>query len=158
METNNRHLIRHLRNGGADAYLRHCPSRTVLEVLSDKWTLLVICRLADGPRRFGELRRGIDGVTQKMLTQTLRSLERDGLVVRTVFATAPPSVEYALTDLGTSSTRLLDDIRRWSETHVLQVLASREKYDRRCAAPQSGLPPTRVVAGVRKRTTGAAAR
>ena len=157
-QTARRRLIRHLRNGGADAYQRNCPSRTVLELLSDKWTLLVICRLAQAPQRFGELRRSIDGVTQKMLTQTLRSLERDGLVERTVFATAPPSVQYALTELGTSSTRLLDEIRQWSEIHVLQVMASREAYDKRAAAPERGLPLTRVVAGVRTRTTVSATR
>lgn len=151
-DTTRQRLIRNLKKGGADAYLRNCPSRTVLELLSDKWTLLVICCLAGGPQRFGELRRSVDGVTQKMLTQTLRSLERDGLVARTVFATAPPSVEYALTDLGESSTRLLDDIRQWAEAHVLQVMASREKYDRRSAAPERGLPLSRAAAGMRKRT------
>lgn len=157
MDTVKRRMLHHLRQGGADAYARHCPSRTVLELLSDKWTLLVIGKLADGPRRFGELRRSIDGVTQKMLTQTLRSLERDGLLTRTVFDTAPPSVEYELTDLGASTTTLLDEIRQWSETHVLRVLASRDRYDKLAtAAPARGLPLTRVVAGVRQRSTGSA--
>jgi DNA-binding HxlR family transcriptional regulator len=123
--------------GGADVYLRNCPSRTVLDLLSDKWTLLVICALAGGPRRFGELRRRLDGITQKMLSQTLRSLERDGLLTRTVYPTTPPSVEYALTKLGTSVTHLIDDIRMWAETHVAEVLASRETYDLRAAAQAS---------------------
>ena len=88
--------------------------------------MLVICALAGGPKRFGELRRRLDGITQKMLSQTLRSLERGGLVTRTVYATTPPSVEYALTELGTSTTKLLDDIRNWAETHVWEVVAARE--------------------------------
>jgi DNA-binding HxlR family transcriptional regulator len=123
--------------GGADVYLRTCPSRTVLDLLSDKWTLLVICALAGGPRRFGDLRRRLDGITQKMLSQTLRSLERDGLVTRTVYPTTPPSVEYALTKLGTSVTHLIEDIRMWAVTHVAEVLASRESYDLRVAAQAS---------------------
>lgn len=118
-------------HGGVDVYLRKCPSRTVLDLFSDKWTMLVICALAGGPKRFGELRRRLDGITQKMLSQTLRSLERGGLVTRTVYATTPPSVEYALTELGTSTTKLLDDIRNWAETHVWEVVAARESYDRR---------------------------
>jgi DNA-binding HxlR family transcriptional regulator len=119
--------------GGADAYLSKCPSRTVLVMLSDKWTLLVLCGLGGGPKRFGELRRLLDGITHKMLSQTLRTLERDGLVTRTVYATVPPSVEYALTDLGTSATKLMDEIRNWAEEHVNDVLTARTAYDRRVA-------------------------
>ena len=146
--------MRHLRNGGADAYMRACPSRTVLELLSDKWTLLVICALIDGPLRFGELRRKLDGVTQKMLTQTLRSLERDGLLLRTVFATAPPTVEYELTELGDSTTPLLAEVRAWAERHVVEVLGSRAAYDRRALAAES-VGVTRVAAGVRQRAAKA---
>jgi DNA-binding HxlR family transcriptional regulator len=119
--------------GGVDAYLRNCPSRTVLDLLSDKWTLLLIGALSRGPRRFGELRRRLDGITQKMLSQTLRRLERDGLLTRTVHPTTPPSVEYALTELGRSTIRLLDGIRAWAETHVREVLAARASYDARTA-------------------------
>jgi DNA-binding HxlR family transcriptional regulator len=115
--------------GGIDVYLRNCPSRTVLDLLSDKWTLLVISALAAGPMRFGALRRRLDGITQKMLTQTLRNLERDGLVNRTVYATMPPSVEYSLTRLGMSTTGLMDSIRAWAESHVSEVLVAREAYD-----------------------------
>jgi DNA-binding HxlR family transcriptional regulator len=114
----------------ANAYFRECPSRTVLDLLSDKWTLLVICALSEGPVRFGELRRRIDGVTQKMLTQTLRGLERDGLVVRKVYPTTPPSVEYSLTRLGKGSVELMHHLREWAERHVGQVLAAREEFDR----------------------------
>ena len=131
-------------HGGVDVYLRKCPSRTVLELLSDKWTLLMICALSGGPRRFGELRRRLDGITQKMLSQTLRSLERDGLVTRTVYATTPPSVEYALTELGASATKLLDDIRDWAESHVWEVVAAREKYDSRAAPEMVRARPGRL--------------
>ena len=78
------------RYGGADAYLRDCPSRTILDVLANKWTMLIVGALGGPPLRFGELRRRLDGITQKMLSQTLRELERDGLVARTVYATIPP--------------------------------------------------------------------
>jgi DNA-binding HxlR family transcriptional regulator len=93
-----------------------------------------------------------------MLTQTLRSLERDGLVSRTVYATAPPSVGYALTTLGASAVRLLDDTRQWSETHVLEVMASRETYDKRSDAAESRRALSPAVAGMRKHATGATAR
>ena len=118
----------------ADAYMRACPSRTVIDLLSDKWTLLVVCALGGGPQRFGELRRHIDGVTQKMLTQTLRALERDGFLTRTVYATTPPSVEYELTKLGLSSLELLDHLRQWAERHVWEVVAAREAFDRQALA------------------------
>jgi DNA-binding HxlR family transcriptional regulator len=122
-----------LRNhpGGADAYLRACPSRTVLEVLSSKWTLLVTGALRGGPRRFGELRRRLDGITQKMLSQTLRALERDGLVSRKVYPTVPPQVEYMLTPLGQSVVALLDPIRVWAEDHLQDIVAARAAFDAR---------------------------
>lgn len=117
--------------GGADAYLRKCPSRTVLDVLANKWTTLTMALLLGGPLRFGELRRRLDGITQKSLTQTLRNLERDGLVTRTVYPTVPPRVEYALTELGTNASRLADSIRLWAQDHVSEILVSREAYDER---------------------------
>ena len=127
-----------------DAFLAACPSRQLLDRLSDKWVVLVLCALggegADGagaPRamRYSELSRLIAGVSQKMLTQTLRSLERDGLVTRTVVPTVPVTVSYELTDLGTSlhgTTRLL---RAWAQDHMDAVLARREQYDAEGAAP-----------------------
>ncbi len=118
-------------HGGADAYLRTCPSRTVLDVLASKWVTLVVPALRDGPMRFGLLRRRLDGITQKSLTQTLRSLERDGLVTRTVYPTIPPRVEYALTDLGQSASGLLESMRIWAEDHLTAILAARSGYDRR---------------------------
>ena len=98
---------------GSDQIARYtnCPLRTVLEVLANKWTLLVMVTLRrrEAPIRFNELRRALDGITQKMLTQTLRTLERDGLVSRTVYPTVPPRVEYALTEPGVGAGRVLND-------------------------------------------------
>ncbi len=119
--------------GGADAFMAKCPSRKVLDVLANKWTLLVVAALRDGSMRFGELRRRLDGITQKMLSQTLRTLERNGLVTRTVSPTIPPKVEYELTELGTSVSRLLDAIRAWSEDHLADILTAQEEYDRRAS-------------------------
>lgn len=121
------------RFGGANAYLRNCPSRNVLDVLANKWTTLIVPSLKDGPLRFGELRRHLDGITQKSLTQSLRSLERDGLVTRTQYATIPPRVEYALTDLGHRAVELLDNVRLWAEAHYEDVLAARVGFDKRAA-------------------------
>ena len=112
-----------------DAYLKGCASRTVLEVIANKWTHLVVCALRDGPMRFGELRRRLDGVTQKTLTQTLRALERNGLATRTLFPTIPPRVDYELTDLGRNVAGLLDAILLWSEHHSADITAARERYD-----------------------------
>ncbi|HEY5835376.1 winged helix-turn-helix transcriptional regulator [Streptomyces sp.] len=117
--------------GGADAYLRKCPSRTVLDVLASKWTVLILPSLAGGPMRFGELRRRLDGITQKSLTQTLRNLERDGLLTRTVYPTIPPRVEYSLTDLGRDAAVLLDSLRTWAEVHLDDILRARHAYETR---------------------------
>lgn len=126
-------------SGAADAtltYRRDCPSRTVIEVLANKWALYVLAALRryDRPMRFNELRRVLDGVTQKMLTQTLRALERDGLVRRTVYPTAPPRVEYDLTPLGVEAGHLTSAIADWSMNHARQILAARVDFDDRSAA------------------------
>lgn len=92
-----------------------CPSRRILGLVADKWTMLVVYTLAPGTRRYGELHREIGGISQKMLTQTLRALERDGLVTRTVHPVIPPMVEYALTPRGQSLLEPLEAIRRWAE-------------------------------------------
>ncbi|MQY05820.1 winged helix-turn-helix transcriptional regulator [Actinomadura macrotermitis] len=117
-------------------YRRDCPSRTVVEVLADKWTLYVLAALRrqEGPMRFNELRRALDGITQKMLTRTLRALERDGLVSRTVYPTVPPRVEYALTGLGAEAGKLTTAIAEWSAAHVPEILATRAEFDARAAA------------------------
>ena len=123
-----------------DVYLRGCASRTVLEVVANKWTHLVVCSLRDGPKQFGEIRRRLEGVTQKMLTQTLRTLERDGLVTRTQYATIPPRVDYELTDLGQDVVVLLDGVIRWAEDHVLDITAARARHDAGLEASEPALP------------------
>jgi DNA-binding HxlR family transcriptional regulator len=117
--------------GGADAYLRTCPSRDVLGIIGDKWTLLIIPALQQRPMRFGELRRRLDGITQKSLTQTLRGLERDGLVSRTHHPTIPPRVDYALTDLGRRACELLQAMREWAEHNLPDIIAARAAFDAR---------------------------
>ena len=106
-----------------------CPSRTVLRHVVDRWTPLVVTVLADGPSRFGQLRARVGGVTPKVLTQTLRSMERDGLVTRTQLPGVPPRVDYELTDLGRSLQAPIDALRTWIHTHSAQILAHRESYD-----------------------------
>jgi DNA-binding HxlR family transcriptional regulator len=113
-----------------DPYVQGCPSREVLDRIGDKWTVLILLTLDDGaPRRFTELRRRVDGISEKMLTQTLRGLERDGLVVRTVYPVVPPHVEYALTDLGRTLLEPLRAIESWSQAHMADVLRARDAYE-----------------------------
>lgn len=116
-----------------NAYVAECPSRQVLDALSDKWVTLVLTALADAPRRYSELSRTIAGVSQKMLTQTLRLLERDGLVTRTITASVPVRVDYQLTPLGRTLLPVVRAIKDWSETHISEVHAARVTYDH--AAP-----------------------
>ena len=112
-----------------DAYLAACPSRLLLDRISDKWVTLVICSLEDGPQRFSEVSRRLAGVSQKMLTQTLRTLERDGLVTRTVTASVPLRVDYALTPLGQSLLEPIKHVKAWAERHVPEVLEAQRGYD-----------------------------
>jgi DNA-binding HxlR family transcriptional regulator len=112
-----------------DAYVATCPSRQLLERLSDKWTTLVVSALAEGPQRYAELARRIAGVSQKMLTQTLRALERDGLVTRTVTAQVPVRVDYELTSIGRDLLPVLAAVKSWSERHIETVLTARGAYD-----------------------------
>lgn len=114
-----------------DAFMAACPTRHVLSTIGDKWSALLVNVLAGGPRRHGELRTAVAGVSQKMLTQTLRELERDGLVRRTVTAAVPVRVDYELTDLGRTLVPVLRALKDWSETHIEQVLAARDAYDAR---------------------------
>jgi DNA-binding HxlR family transcriptional regulator len=114
-----------------DAFLERCPTRELLSRLTDKWVALVIPALAGGPQRHSELAHRIAGVSQKMLTQTLRSLERDGLLTRTVTPSVPVRTDYELTPLGHS---LLDTLRRlkeWAEEHMPEVDDARASYDAR---------------------------
>ncbi|WP_306367787.1 helix-turn-helix domain-containing protein [Nocardiopsis sp. CC223A] len=127
-----------------DAFLAACPSRRLLDRISDKWVALILAALGGGgphpagepgeePRamRYSELARRLAGVSQKMLTQTLRSLERDGLVTRTVTPTVPVTVTYELTDLGLSLHDLMCGVKAWAEEHMAEVLANREEFDAR---------------------------
>lgn len=114
---------------GFDVYAAACPSRQALDRIADRWTTLIIGQLAERPHRFGELRRAIDGISQKMLTQTLRGLERDGLVSRRVLPTTPVAVEYALTPLGETLIAPMAAIHAWAEAHVPEMLAARLAHE-----------------------------
>jgi DNA-binding HxlR family transcriptional regulator len=134
-----------------DAFLTNCPSRQLLARISDKWVTLILAALgSDGPSprsrrvgepralRYSELSRRLAGVSQKMLTQTLRSLERDGLLTRTVTPTVPVTVSYELTELGLSLQEVMHGIKDWAEAHMDEVLANRDDYDTRLADPPDG--------------------
>jgi DNA-binding HxlR family transcriptional regulator len=116
-----------------DAFLAACPSRQVLDRISDKWVTLILVALADGALRYRDLCLIIAGVSQKMLTQTLRTLERDGLVSRTLTPGVPVRVDYALTPLGESLMPAVNAIKTWAEEHIGQIEASRTVYDSRPA-------------------------
>ena len=117
-----------------DVYEERCPTRMVLDRIADKWALLILDRLREGPVRFNHLRRDIKGISQKVLSQTLKKLERDGLVSRAVFPTVPVTVEYALTPLGRTLTDAVAAIAHWAERNMDEVLAAQAAYDARGAA------------------------
>ena len=106
-----------------------CPVRDVLDRIGDKWSVLLVQNLREGPVRFGVLRRQIGDISQRMLTETLRHLQRDGYVSRKVYPTVPPSVEYALTDLGKSLLAPLEQLVQWSASNHNVVRAARVEYD-----------------------------
>lgn len=110
-----------------------CGIRDVLDRFGDKWSVFVIVELASGPRRFRELQRAIDGISQRMLTLTVRRLERDGLVLRTVYPTIPARVDYRLTDTGAGLTHLVKALADWSLAHRGTIAAARTAYDSRPA-------------------------
>ena len=114
-----------------DVFARECSSRVVLDRIGDRWTVLVVVALADGRLRFSELRTKIEGITPKVMTQTLRALERDGLITREVFAEVPPRVEYELTELGRDLLAPIDAIRIWAEQHASRIVQNRDVYDSR---------------------------
>jgi DNA-binding HxlR family transcriptional regulator len=114
-----------------DAFLAASPTRQVMATIGDKWSSLIVNALADGPRRHGELRNRITGASQKMLTQTLRTLERDGMVTRTVTPTVPVRVDYELTELGLRLLPVLRAVKNWSETHIQEIQTARDAYDER---------------------------
>lgn len=114
-----------------DVYQPGCPTRQVLDRLADKWAVLILGRLDGSPVRFNQLRRDIAGISQKVLSQTLKNLERDGLVSRTAFPTVPVTVEYSITPLGMTLKDTLQALARWAESHMDTVLAAQKQYDRR---------------------------
>jgi DNA-binding HxlR family transcriptional regulator len=117
-----------------DALSATCPARAILASVANKWTVLVLSVLTEDTARFNELRRRVQGVTQKVLTQTLRDLERLGLVSRRIYAEVPPRVEYSLTPLGHSLCKVIDNIKEWTETHAPDVLQAQQRFERAQAA------------------------
>lgn len=118
-----------------NAFLAVCPSRQVLETIGNKWACLVVNALEGGPLRHSQIARTVVGASQKMLTQTLRTLERDGVVTRTVTPSVPVRVDYELTELGVSLTPVLHALKAWSEGHIAQILDARDAYDARDGEP-----------------------
>jgi DNA-binding HxlR family transcriptional regulator len=106
-----------------------CPIQDVISRIGDKWSVMIVVQLQQGPMRFSALLRSTNGISRRMLTRTLRLLERDGLVERTVYPTKPPQVEYALTDLGSGLAKPLDAVSQWALTHRAAVEQARERFD-----------------------------
>jgi DNA-binding HxlR family transcriptional regulator len=104
---------------------------SVLARVGDKWSVLIIVLLGDGPRRFNEIKRMVGGISQRMLTLTLRGLERDGLVTRTLYPTIPPRVDYELTSLGRSLWQAVEPLGSWARGHVKEIARARDKFDKR---------------------------
>jgi DNA-binding HxlR family transcriptional regulator len=118
-------------SAGWDVYAERCPSRQLLDRIAGKWPMLILGVLSRGPVRFNALRRAVTGISQKMLSQTLKDLERDGFITRRVFATVPVSVEYALTDLGQGLYATLDLMRAWAIANMDAVIVAQQRYDHR---------------------------
>ena len=106
-----------------------CPSREILEHLSSKWSLLVLHCLSEGVHRFSELKVKIEGISEKMLSQTLKTLEQDGLVLRTVYPIVPPKVEYQLTILGSQAANKVNELISWIERNIPEILANKPKIN-----------------------------
>lgn len=112
-------------------YVEACPTRTILDRIGDRWTMLVLLLLADRTHRFTELSRAIQGISPKVLTSTLRSLERDGLILRQVYAEVPPRTEYSLTPLGATLVDAVSALDVWARTHIDEVTEARASFDAR---------------------------
>jgi DNA-binding HxlR family transcriptional regulator len=123
-----------------------CEVRQILDRIADKWSLLAIALLEGRTLRFTELQRQIDGISQRMLTVTLRQLERDGLVERTVYPVVPPRVEYTLTPLGATLHATINTLVTWTEAHQSEIAAARAAYDARAAAAQGSSPSSALAA------------
>jgi DNA-binding HxlR family transcriptional regulator len=117
---------------------------SVLARVGDKWTVLIVVLLGDGPMRFNEMRRMVGGISQRMLTFTLRGLERDGLATRTVFPTTPQRVDYELTKLGSTLWKAVDPLSSWARAHASEILASRERFDSKAPAGVVSAPSRRA--------------
>ena len=124
METNVPHAV-----AAYDVFRMNCPSRLVFDLIGERWAGLVLLALDGRPQRFSALRRQIEGISQKMLTQTLRALERDGLVGREAFATVPVTVEYSLTGLGASLCQVIEGLRTWAYVNAGNLNDARQAYD-----------------------------
>lgn len=124
-------------DGAGKIFSQHCPVRRTLELIGDKWTPLLLYTLADGAHRYNELLRRCDGISRKMLSQTLRRLQRDGLVRRTVYPVVPPHTEYSLTDLGESLMAPLSILCSWGAQHLPRIDAAR-------SSAAAAVPETRV--------------
>jgi DNA-binding HxlR family transcriptional regulator len=111
-----------------------CPSRTSLAKIANKWTAMVVIALSDGPLRFKAISRAVEGISGKVLTETLRDLQRDGIVTRTAYDVMPPRVEYELTTLGQTLREPLSALGRWAEEHIQEVLDARDAYDDRAGS------------------------
>jgi DNA-binding HxlR family transcriptional regulator len=116
-----------------DVFSANCPTREILDLISDKWSTLIISLLHESPKRFSELQRRIEGISQKMLTQNLRNLERSGLLTRTVYPQVPPKVEYNLTPLGETLYVPISAVQRWAEAYISQVQQAQQNYDHRAS-------------------------
>ena len=125
-----------------DPVEQDCSIRDVLDRVGDKWSALIVLRLSDGPRRFSELHREVDGISQRMLTLILRALERDGLVSRTVYRTMPPRVDYELTDLGRTLLTPIAALREWAMAHRDDIRRARARHDHAISDPDEEPAPT----------------
>ncbi|MGW3861334.1 winged helix-turn-helix transcriptional regulator [Streptomyces sp. NPDC005047] len=117
-----------------------CRTRVVLDIVGDKWSLLVVRNLRDGPRRFTELKRAVEGISQRMLTVTLRSLERDGILTRTVHEVMPPRVSYELTEMGFTLREATAPLLEWSIAHLARIDDARAVYDARTTSRREDTP------------------
>ena len=121
--------MRSIQTTSWDVYDPNCPSRAVLDLIARRWTVLVIGALTDGPQRFGQLQRVVGGISAKVLTQVLRALARDGLVIRTLYPEIPPRTEYTLTELGQALVAPLGALRDWAEDNIETIIAVRAARD-----------------------------
>ncbi len=112
-----------------DVYSAECPTRQILDRVGDKWAVLILLLLGEEAMRFNQLRRAIEGISQTMLSQVLKSLERDGLIKRRAIATVPVTVEYSITPLGSTLAAAVDPLRDWAEHNLKEVLAAQRRYD-----------------------------